>query len=119
MRIDLANVVVAVSAGGVDEVLEAMDEDGGRTEPFRNWRDWGRVGLTAAGLLGQTLNYFPQLAAALAQSEITLLTKSVSTVIRGAIGGGGVTHRRTTSQTRTVAHPTGGRVLWKPKPVGA
>jgi len=82
MRISPMNIVVGVAAGGVDEVLEELDVRAVRTEPFKNWTDWGRVAMTAIGYVGQGFNLFPRITAPLAQSSVTLLTKSIGRVVR-------------------------------------
>lgn len=85
VKINLTNVIVAVGAGAVDEVLEYMD--GKATTPvdpmkFGGKVDYGRVGLTALAYLGQIFNIMPEYAGPLAQSETTLLTKTVGRIIR-------------------------------------
>ncbi len=95
-RVNMKNVVVGVGAGAVDELLEWQDEKNGRTEPFKKWTDWGRVLLTAFGYLGTIFDLAPDYTMPLAQSETTLLTKSVGQAIR-AKGGA-------TSAARRVAH---------------
>ena len=84
-KINLTNVIVAVGAGAVDEVLEYMD--GKATTPvdpmtFGGKVDYGRVGITALAYLGQIFNIMPEYAGPLAQSETTLLTKTVGRIIR-------------------------------------
>ena len=104
MRIQLMNVVIGVGAGAVDEVMEWQDDQNGRTEPFKKWTDWTRVGLCALGYLGQAFNFFPVIATPLAQSEVTLTTKSVAGIIRGA----GVTRRAGASSRLVSRRTTGG-----------
>ena len=107
MRIDIGNIIVGVGAGVVDEVLEWQDEKAGRTEPLKTWTDWGRIGLCAIGYLGQALNFFPRITAPLAQSEVTLATKSVSAIIRQKVG----TTAAMVSRPRSPASPSpSGRV---------
>jgi len=115
MRIDMMNAVIGVGAGALDEVLERVDEDQGRTEPFKGYRDWVRVGVAAACYLGQAFNYFPRVVAPLAQSEIPLVTKSVAKIIIGT----GVT-RRVSRPRERVREPSisGSRVAWRPQAIG-
>lgn len=101
MKIDMMNAVVGVSAGAVDGLLEWQDEEGGRTEPFKTWTDWGRVVLCSLGYLGQAFNFFPKIAAPLAQSEITLVTKSVGKVIRTRAGTESMVSRPRTRLAQT------------------
>ena len=77
-RINYMNLVVGVGVGAVDEVLERKDKTDKKTGPFKGWRDYGRLGLTVAGLAGQMFDFFPSIAEPLAQSEITRLTKSLA-----------------------------------------
>jgi len=102
MRISILNVGIGVGAGAVDEGMEYLDEKQERTEPFKTWTDWSRVALTGLGYLGQAFNFFPAIAAPLAQSEVTLLTKSIGRVVREQVGGGAGTM---VSRSRRVAAP--------------
>lgn len=77
-RINYMNLVVGVGAGVVDEVLERKDTTDKKTAPFKGWRDYTRLGLTVAGLAGQIFDFMPSIAEPLAQSEVTLLTKSLA-----------------------------------------
>lgn len=115
MRIEPMKVVVGIGAGVVDEVLEWQDEENDRTESFRNWTDWGRVGLCALGYMGQAFNFFPALAAPLAQSEVTLVTKSVSNAIRTRAGATSQVTRARSTAPRPSSSP--GRVSWRPKAI--
>lgn len=76
MRIELTHVLVGVGVGGLDEVLERQDADNGRTETIKKWSTWSRAGLVALGFLGQAMDIMPREAAAVAQSELPLLTKT-------------------------------------------
>lgn len=114
MRIEPIKVLVGVGAGGVDELLEWLDSRGEtpRTEPFKTWTDWGRIGLTLVGYLGQAFNFWPNLTAPLAQSETPLLVKSIGRAIReGAFGGAkatsGVTHARVYSEGARIRQTPG------------
>lgn len=111
------DAVIGVGAGGVDELMLWQDERGGRVDPFKTWTDWSRVGLCALGYLGQAFNFFPRFAQPLAQSEVTLVTKSAVSAIRAQTGAG-----RRVTKTRagyTPATPSDkGRVGWRPKAIG-
>ena len=121
MRIQWMNVVVGVGAGTIDEVMEWRDEVDGRTAPFKTWSDWSRLGLAAVGYLGQMFNFFPAIAEPLAQSEVTLVTKTIGKAIRARTGTA-ATVTRTTRDTRPAspvnAGTTGRKVGWRPLPVG-
>jgi len=116
MRINVMNVVVGVGAGGVDELLEWQDERTGRVEPFRGWTDWGRVGLAAVGYLGQMFNFFPVIAQPLAQSETTLVTKTVVRAIRSQMGVS--TQVTRAGKESRPANPAGRKVGWRPMAIG-
>jgi hypothetical protein len=121
MRIQWMNVVVGVGAGAVDEVMEMQDEKGGRTVPFKTWTDWSRIGLAAIGYLGQIFNFFPAVASPLAQSEVTLFTKTVGKAIRARTGTTAVVTRTSTGAlpaTPATAPMGSRRVGWRPLPVG-
>ncbi len=120
MRIQWTNVVVGVGAGAVDEVMEMQDEDKARTEPFKTWTDWSRVSLALLGYAGQMFNFFPAIAGPLAQSEVTLVTKSVGKAIRSRTTTGTTTvvTRGSMPATATSATTGGRRVGWRPLPVG-
>jgi hypothetical protein len=112
MRISITNVGIGVAAGALDEGMEFLDEKQGRAEPFKCWTDWSRIALTALGYLGQGFNFFPRVSVPLAQSEVTLLTKSIGKVVRAQVGGGTATmvSRRRVAQPRAMArvHQTAG-----------
>lgn len=82
MRIEGTKVVIGVAVGGLDEVFVWRDQEGGRTEPFRTVKDWGRTALTVLGYLGQAFDFYPGLTAPLAQSQVPLFTKSVIGAVR-------------------------------------
>jgi len=119
MKISVQNVLIGVGAGAVDEVLEHLDEtaDTPRTEAFTRWTDLGRIALTALGYLGQAMNIMPEFAAPLAQSEVTLLTKSVGKKLRESLTTSSSV-APTHSNVQIPASP-GRRVAWKPKAVRA
>jgi len=120
MRIDIMDAVIGVGAGSLDEVMERQDEQNGRTEPFKTWADWSRVGLAALGYLGQAFNFFPRYAQPLAQSEITLVTKSAAKAI---LSNTGISSHVSSARTGgSPSAPSGvgsrGRVGWRPKAIG-
>lgn len=86
MKIVFTNVLVGAGVGGVDELLIWQDENGGRTENFRTWKDWGRIGMTVLGYLGMMTNTFAKIAEPVAQSATPLMTKTIIRSIRGAVG---------------------------------
>ena len=121
MRIQWMNVVVGVGAGAVDEVMEMQDAAAGRTMPFKTWTDWSRLGLAAVGYLGQVFNFFPAIAQPLAQSEVTLVTKTIGKAIRARTGIEATVTRTSTGAlpaTPATAPMSGRRVGWRPLPVG-
>lgn len=79
MKIEATKVIIGVAVGGLDELLDRRDLGAvpKRVEPFRTVRDWGRTALTALGYLGQAFDFYPDIAAPLAQSQVPLFTKSV------------------------------------------
>ena len=77
-RINIANSILGVVVGGADEALERRDAREGVVEPFKGWTGWYRIGATALGLLGVSMNMFAKYAEPLTQSTLPLLTKSVS-----------------------------------------
>lgn len=119
MRIHWMNVVIGAGAGGLDEVMEDQDANNARTEPFKTWTDWSRVGLCAVGFLGQAFNFFPAIAAPLAQSETPLVTKSIIKAVRNQAAS---TSSYVTRASRGKETPTnnvsGKRVGWRPLAVG-
>lgn len=82
MKIVTSNVIVGVGAGIVDTGLIALDENQGWGEAYKNAREWGRIALCLLGFLGQSQNWMPNEMAALAQSEVPLVTKSLADVVR-------------------------------------
>ena len=115
-RIDMVATAVAVGVGVVDEVLEAADEKGARTNPFQKWADYGRLIGAGGGYLMQIFDFNPKLGADLAQSCTPLLVKSISAPIRSAIkesaGSAGSVVRRaraTRVQESIVISPAIGR----------
>jgi len=82
------NPVIGVVAGGLDTYLERNDAGAGRTVG-KAWSTWARIIGTGLGFAGQAFGYWPYRAAALAQSEITLLTKTAYEMVAPAGGGGG------------------------------
>ena len=116
MRIDVMDAVIGVGAGGVDELMEWQDERGGRVDPFKTWTDWSRVGLCALGYLGQAFNFFPRFAQPLAQSEVTLVTKSAVSAIRAQTMERRVTKARGGHTPATPSDKS--RVGWRPKAIG-
>jgi hypothetical protein len=121
MRVNLMNVAIGVGAGAVDEVMESQDARAGRTAPFKTWTDWSRIGLAAVGYLGQMFGYFSAYAEPLAQSEVTLVTKTVGAAIRSRMGTTAMVTR--TSHGNMPAAPatatlSARRVGWRPLPVG-
>lgn len=116
MRIQWMDTVVGVAAGALDEGMEQLDDNKGYTKSFEGFTDWSRVGLLAAGYLGQAFNIMPRIADPLSIAEATLVTKSVGKVIRDNMSS-------KSSATATVTHNTASgsvsrRVAWRPKPVG-
>lgn len=98
MKIEATKVVVGVAVGGIDEVFVWRDQEAGRIEPFRTVQDWGRTALTALGYLGQAFNFYPGIAAPLAQSQVPLFTKSVISAIRHQQAGVGVAEESNVSR---------------------
>lgn len=109
MRIEATNVIVGVVAGVADTGLIALDERQGWAESYKNSREWGRIGLCLIGYLGQALNFYPRAMSALAQSEITLVTKSAADLIRTRVISGTMVSHAPVRRTSP-----GGRVLQKP-----
>lgn len=112
MRINTTHVIVGGLAGAVDVVLERQDAQNARVEPFKTWTDWGRVGLLLLGYAGQSFNFYSGTMAALAQSELPLVVKSVAQLIPS--GAGAPAAARTVSQPRATSP---GRVGWRPKAI--
>lgn len=81
MRIDLTSIAVGVGAGVVDELVERNDAEKGRTETTKKWTTWTRFGLLALGYAGQAMNFMPDYASALAQSQLPLATKAAMGVV--------------------------------------
>ena len=115
MRIIPTHVIVGLGAGAIDEVLERQDTKNARTEPFKTWTDWGRVGLLLLGYMGQSFNFYPDALAALAQSELPLVTKSVAQLI--PMGARAPAAGRMVSQPRAAASGRSGSVGWRVKPI--
>ena len=118
MRIQWMNTVIGVGAGALDEVMEMQDENAGRIQPFKTWTDWSRIGLAAVGYLGQMFNFFPALAGPLAQSEVTLVTKTIGRAIRSRTATTSTVTRTSMPATPANANMSGRRVAWRPIPVG-
>ncbi len=81
MRIDLVSVGIGVGAGVVDELAERNDAEKGRTETTKKWTTWTRFGLLALGYAGQAMNFMPEYASSLAQSQLPLATKAAMGVV--------------------------------------
>jgi len=81
MRIELTSVIVGVGVGVVDELAERNDAEKGRTETTKKWTTWTRFGLLALGYAGQAMNFMPDYASALAQSQLPLATKAAMGVV--------------------------------------
>lgn len=115
-KLMLQNKVVGAVAGGVDEVLGYLDERQARTEPFKTWTDWGRVVLALGSYASEMWGFFPsKYTDPLGTVETALVTKSVVTLIRSRIGA--TAPVAAAMVTRATARP-GGRVGWRPQPVG-
>jgi len=120
MKIEATHVIVGVGAGIVDTGLAALDERQGWTEPYRNSTEWSRIGLCLIGYLGQGFNFYPRAMAALAQSEVTLVTKSLGDLIRTRLIAPAMVSRptRRTVTRRTIGGsemgvtPTGEEVIF-------
>lgn len=89
-RFPWEGALVGCSVGGIDELLEWQDEQGGRTESFKMWTDWGRIGIVVLGGLGIATNFFPRILTPAFQAGTPLVTKTVIKAIRAA---GGATAR--------------------------
>jgi len=115
----VTGMVVGVGAGALDSALEVADAraDIPRTEPFKTWADWSRVGLAAAGYLGQMFNVFPAITEPLAQSEITLVTKSIYNAVMSKSSAPVVVRGRTVSSP-SPSGPSGRKVGWRPLAIG-
>lgn len=104
--INVTSIIVGVGAGGMDEVLEWQDEENARTEPFKKWTDWGRIGLCLLGYIGQAFNVMPSIAAPLAQSELALVTKTVGSAIRSRVATeSAISHPRTKARITQTPRP--------------
>lgn len=83
MRIKWQDKVVAIGAGAVDQFLE--DSDATATTPrlgTKSWHFWARLGGTVLGLASEYTGRYTEFGEALGQSELTLLTKSVYTMVK-------------------------------------
>ena len=117
MRINVANTVIGVGAGVVDEVVERYDSNRGNTDAFSGLLGWSRVGVAALAYAGQLTNIQPQMCKTLGQSVTPLATKTLVKAIMQTTGFG--SHAATTRKVNRVVSTNlgGGRVTWKPVPI--
>lgn len=108
-KINLVSAVIGVAAGGIDEFLEQKDATAGRVDETKKWSTWFRAGATVLGYLGQGMGWMPEYAAPLAQSSVTLLTKTAYKMVLPATA---TTAART---SRVVAHYGGIAQTTKPQ----
>lgn len=89
-RIDLTRLITAYGIGAVDELLEKMDKDKGRTRATRAWATWYRLGAHAVSLLGYAMDIFPAPFAGYAETALIatgpLAVKSVARLIQEGFG---------------------------------
>ena len=81
---ELEGKAIGILLGGVDEFLERSDKKAvpARTEPLKNWKDYGRIGMTAFGLgLEAFMPKYARWGKTLGEVGLAFLTKSVSKVI--------------------------------------
>lgn len=81
MAVEVIGKVVGAGLGGLDEVLERADAKAvpARTEPFKTWRDYGRIGMVVAGLGGEIfMPRYTRVAQAVGEVGVAFLVKSLS-----------------------------------------
>ncbi len=76
---DMMAKVEQVGVGALDQYLEGNDLKNGRLQPWRNYQDYARIGLTALSLFGETMasGMLLKVSKDISGSFVTLLTKSV------------------------------------------
>jgi len=74
--------IISAGVGAADIALEEVDAKAGRTEPFRRFTDWYRLGMFALGLFGDALGLPSDVTDAILLSDIPLLEKTAWTTIR-------------------------------------
>ncbi|KKN52934.1 hypothetical protein LCGC14_0607350 [marine sediment metagenome] len=116
MRINAMNVVIGAGLGVADEVGEKWDSDRGNSDAFTGILGWSRIGVTLAAYAGQAFNFQPEFCKTVAQSTIPLATKTVVKSIIQATGGGTATSTKTNRATSV--NVGGGKVAWRPVPIG-
>jgi len=114
MQVKAMNVVIGAGVGVIDEVVERRDINRGNMEAFNGIIGWGRVGVTLAAYAGQMFNIQTNLTMPIAQSVLPLATKTVVKAILQSTSG--VVNRQ---RSRSTSHNLGGgKVAWKPIPIG-
>jgi len=77
------NLLISAGVGAGDIALEEVDARAGRTEPFKRFTDYYRVGLWALGLFGDMIGVPADIADTLAISTTPLVEKTVWSVVKG------------------------------------
>ncbi len=119
-KVNYVNVVVNIGGGALDAFLQKKDDENGRGDIPKQWSFWGEIGMVGLGYGAQLFNlpvpYVGKIADPLAQSGTTLLSRKVTDYLLNRSG----TTTSSSFVARAIAKSTagGGKVAWKPKPVG-
>ncbi len=113
--VDFGKVVTSVGVGVADEVLQYADSHATipRTESFKTWQDWGRLGLAVVGYLGPSfMPKYSKLLDTIATSVTPLVVKTLAVPLKSAMGITGHVGRPTWVPTRipSPARPVGSPV---------
>jgi len=84
----IVKYLVSAGLGAADIALEELDARAGRTEPFRKYSDWFRVGMFALGLFGDIIGLPEDVRDAIMVADIPLLEKTVWNAVRGLMPAG-------------------------------
>ena len=120
MAIDMTAKLTAVGVGALDEVFEGLDEGAGRTEAFKKWTDFYRLGGTLITLVGEVMGRgtMAKLSRDANGPMITLLTKSIAQPVKSMLKER-VGVRRASGSPPPPRPMGGGRAGWRPTLVGA
>jgi len=79
---EVLKYVVSAGVGAGDIALEEVDARTGRTEPFKKYSDWYRVGLFLLGLFGDLAGIPEDVTEPIALSTIPLVEKTVWSAVK-------------------------------------
>ena len=87
--VEFGKVLEGAGVGVVDEILQYADAHAAvpRTESFKTWQDWGRIGLFAVGLIGPSfMPRYGKFLDTLAIASSPLAVKTLAVPLKDALG---------------------------------